>query len=62
MSEMDPLNHIWLDFPIQSGLALHQFQKKLLLSQLKLKLELNSSLWQIIAAINIKLGSKVYSI
>ena len=24
MSEMDPLNHIKLDFAIQSGLALHQ--------------------------------------
>ena len=31
MSEMDPLKHIWLDFEIYSGLALHQFQKKLLL-------------------------------
>ena len=31
MSEMDPLNHIWLDFAIKLGLALHQFKKKLLL-------------------------------
>ena len=28
MSETDPLNHKWLDFAIQLGLALHQFQKK----------------------------------
>ena len=33
MSEMDPLNHKWLDFTIQLGLALHQFKKKLLLSK-----------------------------
>ena len=32
MSEMDPLNHIELDFAIYSGLALHQFQRKLLLN------------------------------
>jgi len=32
MSETSPLNHKWLDFGIWSGLALHQFQKKLLLS------------------------------
>ena len=31
MSEMDPLNHIQLDFAIQSGLPLRQFQRKLLL-------------------------------
>ena len=31
MSETNPLNHKWLDFAIQSGLALHQFQLKLLL-------------------------------
>ena len=34
MSEMDPLNHKQLDFAIQSGLALHQFQLKLLLKHL----------------------------
>ena len=27
MSEMDPLNHKWLDFAILSGLALHQLKK-----------------------------------
>ena len=26
MSEMNPLNQKWLDFVIQLGLALHQFQ------------------------------------
>ena len=31
MIETNPLNHKWLDFGIQSGLALHQFKKKLLL-------------------------------
>ena len=31
MSKTDPLNHKWLDFAIYSGLALHQFQRKLLL-------------------------------
>ena len=31
MIETDPLNHKWLDFTIQLGLTLHQFQKKLLL-------------------------------
>ena len=34
MIETDPLNHKWLDFVIQSGLALHQFQKKLLLNRI----------------------------
>ena len=29
MSEMDPLNHKWLDFAILPGLALHQFQLQL---------------------------------
>jgi hypothetical protein len=33
MIETDPLNHKWLDFAILLGLALHQFQKKLLLSE-----------------------------
>ena len=28
ISETNPLNHKWLDFDIQLGLALHQFQKK----------------------------------
>ena len=28
MIEMNPLNHNWLYFAIQSGLTLHQFQKK----------------------------------
>ena len=32
MIETNPLNHNWLDFVILSGLTLHQFQKKLLLS------------------------------
>ena len=32
MIETNPLNHSWSDFPILSGLTLHQFQKKLLLS------------------------------
>ena len=32
MIEMNPLNHIWSHFVILSGLTLHQFQKKLLLS------------------------------
>ena len=31
MIETNPLNHNWWDFAIKSGLALHQFQKKLLL-------------------------------
>ena len=31
MSEMNPLNHKWSDFAILSELALHQFQKNLLL-------------------------------
>ena len=30
--ETNPLNHNWLDFANQLGLALHQFQKNLLLS------------------------------
>ena len=34
MIETNPLNHNWLDFAIYSGLALHQFQKILLLSNL----------------------------
>ena len=38
MIEMNPLNHNWLDFVILSGLTLHQFQKKLLLSVLLLYL------------------------
>ena len=32
MIETNPLNHNWLDFVILSGLTLHQFQKKVLLS------------------------------
>ena len=32
ISETDPLNHKCLDFAIESGLALHQFQNKLLLN------------------------------
>ena len=32
MIETNPLNHNWTDFAIQSGLTLHQFQTKLLLS------------------------------
>ena len=32
MIETNPLNHNWSDFVILSGLTLHQFQKKLLLS------------------------------
>ena len=35
MIEMNPLNHKWLDFVILTGLALHQFQKKWLLNELK---------------------------
>ena len=31
MIETEPLNHKWLDFVIKLGLALHQFQKNLLL-------------------------------
>ena len=34
--ETKPLNHNWLDFAILSGLVLHQFKKKLLLSHIKL--------------------------
>ena len=34
MIETNPLNHNWSDFVILSGLTLHQFQKKLLLSHL----------------------------
>ena len=37
MIETNPLNHNWLDLAIQLGLALHQFQKKLLLSKYILK-------------------------
>ena len=33
MIETNPLNHNWSDFAILSGLTLHQFQKKLLLSE-----------------------------
>ena len=33
MIKTNPLNHNWLDFVILSGLTLHQFQKKLLLSK-----------------------------
>ncbi len=29
MIETNPLNHKWLDFVILTGLALHQFQKKM---------------------------------
>ena len=32
MIETNPLNHNWSDIGIFSGLTLHQFQKKLLLS------------------------------
>ena len=32
MIETNPLNHNWSDFMILTGLTLHQFQKKLLLS------------------------------
>ena len=32
MIETNPLSHNWSDFAILSGLTLHQFQKKLLLS------------------------------
>ena len=32
MIETNPLNHNWSHFVILSGLTLHQFQKKLLLS------------------------------
>ena len=32
MLEMNPLNHNWSDFMILTGLTLHQFKKKLLLS------------------------------
>ena len=32
MSETNHFNHKWLDVAIQLGLALHQFQKKMLLS------------------------------
>ena len=35
MIETNPLNHDWLDFAILSGLTLHQFQKKLLLSNVQ---------------------------
>ena len=34
MIEMNPLNHNWSHFMIFLGLTLHQFQKKLLLSDL----------------------------
>ena len=33
MIEMNPLSHNWSDFTILSGLTLHQFKKKLLLSR-----------------------------
>merc|ERR1739844_691359 len=33
MIEMNPLNHNWLYFAIQLGLALHQFQKKTAVKQ-----------------------------
>ena len=33
MIETNPLNHNWSHFVILSGLTLHQFQKKLLLSR-----------------------------
>ncbi len=36
MSEMDPLNNRQLDFAIKLGLALHQFQKKLLYGKISL--------------------------
>ena len=39
MIETNPLNHNWSHFVILSGLTLHQFQKKLLLSE-------NSNYWR----------------
>ena len=36
MIETNPLNHNWSHFVILSGLTLHQFQKKLLLSTMYL--------------------------
>ena len=42
MNETNPLNHNWSHFMILSGLTLHQFQKKLLLSQLKIDHRLNN--------------------
>ena len=36
MIEINPLNHNWSHFVILSGLTLHQFQKKLLLSAVSL--------------------------
>ena len=41
MIETNPLNHNWSDFVILSGLTLHQFQKKLLLSRLVWELSTN---------------------
>ena len=35
MIETNSLNHNWLDFVILSGLTLHQFQKKVLLSSIQ---------------------------
>ena len=37
MVETNPLNHNWSYFVILSGLTLHQFQKKLLLSRFALE-------------------------
>ena len=38
MIETNPLNHKWLDFVILTGLVLHQFQTKWLLSKLSIKI------------------------
>ena len=37
MIETNPLNHNWSHFAIFSGLTLHQFKKKLLLSKIRVK-------------------------
>ena len=44
MSVMDSINHKWLDFAIQLGLTLHQFQTKLLLDGSRACMFLSDSL------------------
>ena len=39
MIETNPLNHKWLDFVILTGLVLHQFQTKWLLSMKMLNIQ-----------------------
>ena len=52
MIETNPLSHNWSDFAILSGLTLHQFQKKLLLRYIKIKVN-QTTYYKRAVAINI---------